>query len=138
VDLVDETGSAGVFTSEHNAIEQGQMYVFLISNNRIARYITIKDLVDDKGGAFQEFLEATEFPDVPPSMVRVVAFNSRTTKAGKKMADAVFCTGDKELQSAMVFPQMFMKGYSRCREGQVVDIVFGETDNGAVFVDKIL
>jgi DNA polymerase-3 subunit alpha len=138
VDLVDETGSAGVFTSEHNAIEQGQMYVFLIANNRIARYITIKDLVDDKGGAFQEFLEATDFPDVPPSMVRVVAFNSRVTKAGKKMADAVFCTGDKELQSAMVFPQMFMKGYSRCREGQVLDIVFGETDNGAVFVDKIL
>jgi len=138
VDIVDETGSAGVFTSEHNAIEQGQMYVFLISNNRISRYVTVEDLTQDLGGDFQEFLEATEFPDIPDGMVRVVAFNSRVTKAGKKMADAVFCTRDKELQSAMIFPQMFMRGYSRCREGAVLDIVFGETDDGGVYVDKIL
>lgn len=138
VEIVDESGSCGVFTTEHNAIESGNMYVFLIANNRVARYIGIDDLVNDRGADFQEFLEATSFPDVPEGMLRVVSFNSRTTKAGKKMADVVFCDGNKELYSAMVWPTLFMKAYSRCKEGTVVDVVLKETQDGAVFVDNVL
>jgi DNA polymerase-3 subunit alpha len=138
VDMVDEHGSAGVFAPEQTPIESGQMYVFLIAKNRIARYIKVADLINDQGGLFQEFLEATEFPDVPEGMMRVVAFQSRVTKAGKKMADAVFCNGDKELYAAMVFPQQFMKAYTRCKDGAVLDVVLKETQDGSLFVDNIL
>lgn len=138
IELVDETGSAGVFTAEHTTIESGQMYVFLIANNRVSRYISVADLVNDTGGSFQEFLEASEFPDVPEGMLRVVAFNSRTTKAGKKMADAVFSDANKELTAAMVFPQQFMKAYTRCKDGAVLDVVLNETRDGALFLDNIL
>lgn len=138
IEIVDETGSAGVFTSEHTVIESGQMYVFLIANNRVSRYISVADLVDDKGGVFQEFLETTEFPDIPEGMVRVVSFNSRTTKAGKRMADAVFCDAEKNLVSALVFPMQFMKAYSKCKDGAVLDVQLKATDDGAIFVENIL
>lgn len=138
LDIVDETGTAGVFTGEHTAIETGQMYVFLIGNNRVVRYISLKDLADGNGGKFQEFLEKMEFPDVPPGMQRVVAFNSRTTKAGNKMAHVVFSDEHKNLTFALVFPQQFMKAYSRCKDGAVLDVKFKETEDGALFVDNIL
>lgn len=138
IEIVDESGSAGVFTDEHTTIEQGQMYVFLIAANRVARFISVADLVSDKGGDFQEFLEASSFPDVPEGMLRVVAFNSRTTKAGKRMAHAVFCDEHKNMQAALVFPMQFMKAYARCKDGAVVDVLLGETKDGAVYVDNIL
>lgn len=138
IEIVDETGSAGVFTNEHTAIETGQMYVFLIGNNRVARYISVDDLVNDKGADFQEFLEAIEFPDIPEGMLRVVSFVSRTTKAGRKMAHVVFADGEKNLETAMVFPQQFMKAYARCREGAVVDVQLALTKEGSVFVENVL
>lgn len=137
-EIVDETGSAGVFTNEHSNVEAGQMYVMVISGNRIARYLSVNDLLDDKGGDLQEFLEADGFPDIPDGMWRVVSFNTRTTKAGKRMANAVFSNAKKELVGALVFPKEFMRAFTHCREGAVVDIVFGETEDGAYFVDKVL
>jgi DNA polymerase III alpha subunit len=138
IEIVDETGSAGVFAPEQTQIETGRMYVFLISNNRVARYVTVETLVDDEGGDFQEFLEATSFPDVPPGMFRVVSFRTRTTKAGKRMADMVVCDEDKNLENVLVFPQMFMRAFSRCKEGAVLDIKIGTTQDGANFLENIL
>ena len=139
IEIVDESGSAGVFTDEHTAIETGKMYVLLIANNRVSRYISVSDLTEDKGGRFQEFLEATGFPDVPEGMQKVVAFNTRTTKAGKKMADVVLSDENKNLTSALVFPgPTFMKAYSRCTEGAVVDIKLSNTQDGTLYVDNVL
>lgn len=138
IEIVDESGSAGVFAGEHTPIESGQMYVFLIANNRVSRYISVTELVNDEGGAFQEFLEATAFPDVPDGMYKVISFNPRTTKAGKRMADMVLCNEKKELTAALVFPMQFMKAFAKCKDGAVLDIKLKETQDGAVFVDNIL
>lgn len=138
IEVVDETGSAGVFTNEHHQIESGQMYILLISNNRVARYMKTSDF-DIKGeDSFTKFLLATGFPDVPEGLAKVVAFIPRTTKAGKRMAEAIVCNEFKEMQHVLVFPQNFMKAYTRLREGAVVDIVLGETQEGTVFLDKVL
>lgn len=137
VEIVDETGSAGIFAPEHTVIESGQMYVFLIANNRVGKYIPIQELMDDEGGAFQDFLEATSFPDVPEGMARVVAFNSRTTKAGKKMADVTFSDEHKDLMTALVWPSMFGQAYSKCKEGGVVDVTFKELDGGGFAIDRL-
>ena len=138
IEVVDETGSAGMFHHEHTPIEAGQMYVMLVSNNRIARYISVNDLIEGSGFDFKEFLETTEFPDVPEGMLRVVSFVGRTTRAGKKMADVVFSDSEKNLQSALVFPSMFFKAISSLNEGDVVDVKLDKTDDGAVFVQNIL
>lgn len=136
LDIVDETGSAGVFADEHTPIEKGNLYVFLISNNRVSRYIAIKDIPD--GGDFVDFLMAESFPDIPDSMLRVVSFKSKTTKAGKKMADVVFSDNEKDLIGAMVFPMKFHEAFTKLRPGAVVDVKLGKTDTGTFFVDRIL
>lgn len=138
IEIVDETGSAGVFTNEHHQIESGQMYILLISANRVARYMKVSDFDMDGEDSFTKFLVATGFPDVPEGMAKVVAFIPRTTKAGKRMAEVIVANEHKEMQHVLVFPQNFMKAYTRLREGAVVDIVLGETSDGTVFLDKVL
>lgn len=138
IEIVDESGSAGVFTDEHHQIESGRMYIFLIANNRIMRYIPVELFSPDSTDPFVEFLNAESFPDVPPSMLRVVDFSARKTKAGKRMATVVFCDEDKSLTTALLFPQQFMKGYATLQPGKVVDVVLRETDDGTLFVNNIL
>jgi DNA polymerase-3 subunit alpha len=44
VELVDETGSIGLFHNEQTQIEVGQMYFILVGDNRIARYIKVSEI----------------------------------------------------------------------------------------------
>lgn len=137
LDIVDESGTAGVFTDEHTPIESGNLYIFLIANNRVAKYMPLSQAGQD--GAFTDFLMAEEFPDITDGLLRVVSFRSRETRAGKKMADIIFCDADKNLTGAMVFPQMFFKAFSRCQEGEVVDVELSQTKEGdALFVSNVL
>lgn len=138
IEIVDETGSAGVFTNEHHQIESGQMYILLISNNRVARYMKVDEFDPRAKDSFTQFLMATGFPDVPEGMAKVVAFIPRTTKAGKRMAEVIVCDEFKQMTHALVFPAMFMKAYTRLREGAVVDIVINETKEGTPFLDNVL
>lgn len=129
-EVVDETGSAGIFTEEKTLIEPGNLYIFMVADNRIARYATVQDVVEYKESTFIDFLYADDYKDVPPPMVRVVSFKSRTTKAGKKMANMVVADENKQLKSVLVFPQDFMKAYARCKEGAVVDLSYGNLPDG--------
>jgi len=139
IEVVDETGSAGIFTNEHHQIEAGQMYILLVSKNRVARYMKVDEFDPTSKDNFTRFLMASEFPDVPEGMFKVVAFIPRTTKAGKRMAEIIVCDEHKEMTHVLVFPQMFMPAYTRLREGAVVDIQISETRDGdANFLDKIL
>lgn len=138
IEIVDESGSAGVFTNEHTTIESGQMYIFLISNNRVARHMSMSDFEATSDDSFTKFLVSEGFPDVPEGMLKVVAFNARVTKAGKRMAEVVFTDEHKNLSSALVFPTQFMKAYTKCRDGAVVDVVINHTKDGTPFVDNVL
>lgn len=137
--LVDETGTVEVFIDPNNAVESGQMYVVLISRNSIIRYISVAELMDNTGGEFQEFLEATNLPEIPDEMFKVVGFKKRKTKKGDDMADMVLSDNQKNLYHVLVFPRQFMKAYTKCRPGAVVDAVVRETKDGdALFLDNVL
>jgi DNA polymerase III subunit alpha len=134
IDIVDETAVASVFTiPEIDNIEVGGVYIFLISNNSVVKWMTTEEFINDKGGAFQEFLEAESFK-LNEGEVRVVSFNTRTTKAGKKMANIIFADENKEMISAIVWPNDFPKAHTRCKEGAVVEALFSELDNGGYVV----
>jgi DNA polymerase III alpha subunit len=137
IEIVDESGSAGVFTNEHHTIESGQMYIFLIADNRISRYIKAEDFDIDSDDPLTRYLAASELK-VPQDKMAVVSFTSRVTKAGKKMATVVFSDADKNLTSALVFPQAFMRCFALLREGKVVSVEFKETQEGTPFVDKVI
>lgn len=138
IEMVDETGSAGIFASPDHGIEAGKMYVVLVSNNRVAKHLSVEAMSNDAGGLFQEFLEADSLPDVPDGMMRVVSMNPRITKAGKRMGDVVLANEQKELTSALIFPGNFARIFARCQEGATVDIQLKATKEGSLFVDNIL
>lgn len=137
IEIVDETGSVGVFTNEHHTIESGQMYVFLIADNRISKYIKVEDFDMNGDNVIEKFLNANKI-NVPDGKFRVISFTSRVTKAGAKMATVVVSDNYKNLTSALVFPKSFMRCFALLREGQIVDIEFKETQEGNLFVSNVL
>jgi DNA polymerase-3 subunit alpha len=137
VEMVDETGTAGIFHSENSPIEPGHMYAMLVANNRIARYVAVDDIEADSRNTFVEFLFADGYPDLFDDYYRVIAFQSRETKAGKKMAHMVLSDGEKNLTGCLVFPQQFHKAYSKCQEGSVVNCIFEKTQDEALFLKDV-
>lgn len=136
VDIVDETASVGVFTDPATPIETGRQYVFLLSANRIARFLTVEELMEGKGGAFGRWLEK-DVLDIKPDHYRCVSFKKRMTKKGQPMANAVFTDADKNLFPAVIFPAQYDKAFLKCRSGKDIQPLFGEKDDGTIFVRNI-
>lgn len=135
IELVDESGTAGIFHIENTPIEPGQMYAILVADNRVARYVPSVEIVPGSTNTFVQWLFSDGDKSLGDDMYEVVAFQSHTTKAKKKMAYIVFADSEKEMVRALAFPQNFHKAYSRCQEGQVVGVRFGQTDDGTIFIE---
>lgn len=140
IEYVDETGSAGSFASQNTPVEKGKMYVMLVSNNRIVRYITTGDILNGEGGALGKYLEKEKL-DLNEGEYRCIAFNTRTVRSGpnkgKKMGDAIFTDADKNLHGAMVFTNMIEKATIPCVTASKVRVQFAETQGGAVYIKEI-
>lgn len=138
LELLDDSGRAGAFTDENTPIETGRMYVMLIANNRVARFIAVDEYADlNPRNAFKRYLERDYLGDVDEGMFYVLNFKTRRTKAGKTMADAVFATGDKKLWPVMVWPQKYEQAFRRCVEGSIVRAVVDLTEDGARYLKQI-
>lgn len=136
VEFVDESGSAGAFADASVQVEKGQMYVFLISNNRIARFITTDELLDGKGGAFGKYL-TTKTLTMEDDEMRCIAYKTRVTKRGNKMGDAIFTDKDKRLTSAMVFSKMVDQARIPLVSSAKIKPVFTEKEDGALILQSI-
>ncbi|ASR77343.1 DNA polymerase [Streptomyces phage NootNoot] len=138
LDLIDETGTAGVFTNPETPIEPGQMYAILVSDNRVARYATMDELINRIPNGFVDYLYASEYGDIPEGMYKVLAFQRYVTKAKKTMAYTTVCDSEKNLYPVMAFPTMFHKAYGKCKDGAVIDAILKQTQEGSWFYDNIL
>lgn len=138
LDLIDETGTAGVFTNPETPIEPGQMYAILVSDNRVARFATMDELINRIPNGFVDYLYASEYGDIPDGMYKVLAFQRYITKAKKTMAYTTVCDSEKNLYPVMAFPTMFHKAYGKCKDGAVIDAVLKQTQEGSWFYDNIL
>jgi DNA polymerase-3 subunit alpha len=130
VEIVDKTASVGVFHSQDTQIEPGKIYIFLISDNRIASYLT-PDSLDNNASSFVQFLKAKTMV-LGPDEYFVVDIEPRKTKKGDKMAHAVLANEDKELFSVIVFPSVYAESLVRMRPGTHCRPVFSETSSGAL------
>jgi DNA polymerase III alpha subunit len=137
IEMVDETGTAGIFHSENTPIEPGNMYAMLVADNRVARYVTMDELEQHTGNTFVKFLYKTSFPELTDNFYHVVEFQTHKTKAGKNMAYTVLCDAEKNMIRVLVFPQMFHKAYGKIKEGGTVGCDFGHTDDGTVYINNI-
>jgi DNA polymerase-3 subunit alpha len=136
IEIVDETGTAGIFHNENTLIEAGQMYVILVGDNRVSRYIPVSELKERENDAFVRFLNKSEL-NIDQGKYVVIAFQSRATKAGKKMAHLVLADKDKQMKRVLAFPGMFHKAYGFCQEGRVVSCKFGSTDDDTLFLREV-
>ena len=136
VELVDETGSIGLFHNEQTQIEVGQMYFILVGDNRIARYIKVSDIDPSSNDMFVDYLYRKEY-DLEEDEYVVVNFTPYTTKAGKTMSHIVLSDKNKTLTRAIAFPTMYKMTLAKMREGMKCKVVLSKLDDGTLNVKEI-
>lgn len=136
VELVDDTGSVGIFHSENTQIETGNMYFFLVGDNRIHRYVTIQDVVEKREDPFINYLYAREIL-TGEGEYQVIDFTPYKTKQGKMMAHIIITDNKKELTRAIAFPTIYPKVLGKMRPGMICDVQLGKLDDGTITVRNV-
>jgi DNA polymerase-3 subunit alpha len=135
IEILDKTGSVGIFDEEQTAIEPGRTYLLLASDNRIVTAIPA-DEIKGNDAALVKFLNYKQLPYKEEEMY-VVAFRPRVTKAGKKMASLTLADATRELHSVTVFPTAFPKAYMKIKEGSAYKFEFGKTKDGTIILEDV-
>jgi DNA polymerase-3 subunit alpha len=135
VELLDKTGSVGIFDEENTTIEAGVSYIILANDNRILSAVPV-DQIKTSDSALVKFLNYKMLPYKDDDMF-VVSFKPRITKAGKKMASLTIADSGRELHSVTVFPTAFAKAYMKIEEGGVYKFSLGKTKDGTVILEDI-
>ena len=136
VELVDETGSIGLFHHEQTPIETNQMYFILVGDNRISRYIKVSDVDPNGSDMLVDYLYRKEY-DLNEDEHLVISHTPYKTKAGKMMAHIVFTNKNKELTRAIAFPTMYKMALAKLREGMKCKITLSKLDDGTLMVKEI-
>ena len=134
IEIVDKTGSVGIFDRSDTVIEPGKIYIFLVADNRIGAYATAEDLknTDDP---FIKYLQAKTMT-LSDGEFFTISFTPRKTKAGQKMANAVLADKDKELHSVVIFPTMYGQALSNMKPGGRCRPILQETSSGSTTVKE--
>ena len=135
VEILDKTGSVGIFDDEGTTIETGRTYLVLCNDNRIVSAIPV-DEIKGSSNALVKFLSYKQLPYTEDEMF-VVSFKPRITKAGKKMASLTLADTARDLHSVTVFPTAFPKAYMHIEEGKAYRFSFGKTKDGTVIMEDI-
>ncbi len=135
VDVLDKTGSIGIFDDENTTIEIGKTYLLLASDNRIVSAIPV-DEIKTSPNALVRFLNYKQLPFAEEEMF-VVSFKPRTTKTGKKMALLTLADSSRDLHSVTVFPTSFAKAYMHIKEGNIYKFDFGKTKDGTITLEDV-
>ena len=135
VEVLDKTGSVGIFDEEQTTIEAGRSYLLLCDNNRIVTAIPV-DEIKQSSNALVKFLGYKQLPYKDDDMF-VVSFKPRITKAGKKMASLTLADSSRNLHSVTVFPTAFPKAYMKVQEGSAYSFSFGKTKDGTIIMEDV-
>ena len=136
VEILDKTGSIGIFDEEQTKIETGKTCLILANDNRILSAIPVDEL-KGSDSALVKFLNYKQLPYKEDEMF-VVSFKSRITKTGKKMASLTLADTTRDLHSVTVFPTAFPKAYMHIKEGNAYKFSFGKTKDGTVIMEDVL
>jgi DNA polymerase III subunit alpha len=136
VEIVDETGSIGLFHTEQTQIETNQMYFILVGDNRIVRYINVKDIDPKSNDLFIDYLYRREY-DLAEDEQIVVNFTPYKTKKGQTMAHIVTSDRYKNLKRAIVFSSMYPIALAKMRDGMICKPVMKPLDDGTLMIKEI-
>jgi DNA polymerase-3 subunit alpha len=135
VEILDKTGSTGIFDEEATVIETGKTYLILASDNRIVASIPAEEIGTSKHSIVR-FLNYKMLPYSNDEMM-VVSFKPRITKTGKKMATMTLADTARDLTSVTVFPTAFAKAYMNIEEGKAYKFSLGKTKDGTITLEEI-
>ena len=135
IELLDKTGSVGIFDDEQTTIEAGNTYLILANDNRVLSAIPV-DQIKESGNALVKFLNYKQLPFKDDDMF-VISFKPRITKAGKKMASLTVADASRDLHSITVFPTAFAKAYMKIEEGNAYKFSLGKTKDGTVILEDV-
>lgn len=135
VEILDKTGSVGIFDEEQTAIEAGKTYILLASDNRITTAIPV-DEIKSADSSLIRFLNYKQLPYKDDELF-VVSFKPRVTKAGKKMASLTLADSSRELHSVTVFPTAFPKAYMKIQEGNAYNFTLAKTKDGTTIMEDV-
>jgi len=136
VELVDDTGSVGIFHSEQTQIETGMMYFFLVGDNRIHKYVTIDDVVNKIDDPFVQWLYKDKLK-IDSGKRLVLDFTHYKTKANKMMAHIILSDADKTLERVIAFPKLYTKALGKMQAGMICDPAIAEMDDGTIYVKEV-
>jgi DNA polymerase-3 subunit alpha len=135
VEVLDKTGSVGIFDDEQTTIEAGLSYIILANDNRILSAVPVDSIKGSTTGLIK-FLGYKQLPYKDDEMF-VVSFKPRITKTGKKMASLTVADTARDLHSITVFPTAFAKAYMRIEEGNAYKFSLGKTKDGTVVLEDV-
>jgi DNA polymerase-3 subunit alpha len=135
VEILDKTGSVGIFDDENTVIETGRTYIIVANDNSIVSAIPV-DEIKNSSNALIKFLNYRQLPYNNDEMF-VVAFKSKITKTGKRMASLTLADTSRDLHSITVFPTSFAKAYMNIKEGSAYKFVLGKTKTGTVIMEDV-
>ena len=136
IELLDKTGSTGIFDDEQTQIEPGKTYLILASDNRVLSAVPAEDITK-MDTALTKYLNYRQLPYKDDELY-VVSFKPRVTKAGKKMAYLTVADADRELHSITVFPTSFPKAYMKIKEGNAYTFSLGKTKDGTIIMEDVI
>jgi len=136
VELLDKTGSVGIFDEENTNIEAGRTYIILANDNRIVSAVPADEIKESKD-ALVKFLNYKMLP-YKEGEHYVVSFKPRVTKTGKKMASLTVADAGRELHAITVFPTSFAKAYMHVQPGNVYKFELGKTKDGTVIMEDVV
>jgi DNA polymerase-3 subunit alpha len=136
VEVLDNTGSIGIFDDEETKIEAGRTYIILVGSNRIMEAIPVEEISKSQSSLVR-FLNYKQLP-YSQNEYYVLSFKPRVTKAGKRMAALVVADHDRNLHSVIVFPTAFAMAYTRIEEGKAFEMEFSKTKDGDTTLKEII
>ena len=134
IEIVDKTGSVGIFDRSDTVIEPGKIYIFLVADNRIGAYATAENM-KDLSDPFIKYIQAKTMT-LADNELYTISFIPRKTKSGQKMANAVLADKDKELYSLVIFPNMYATALINMKPGTHCKPVLQTTSSGSVTVKE--
>ena len=136
IEVLDKTGSVGIFDEEQTTIEPGRTYLLLATDNRIVHAVP-SDEIGKADSALVRYLNYKSLPYKEDELY-IVSFKPRVTKAGKKMASLTVADISRELHSITVFPTAFPKAYMKIKEGRAYNLSLGKTKDGTIILEDVI
>ena len=137
VELVDDTGSIGIFHEVNTKIEPGMMYFFLVGDNRIHKYVTIDEVVNQSDDTFVHWLYRDKLK-IDTGKRLVLDFTHYKTKANKMMAHIILSDSDKNLERVIAFPKFYSTALGKMRAGMICDPAISKMDDGTLYVKEVI